>query len=197
MNTYDYVKAWRNRTKLRAIDAFGGCCGVCGYNKCTTALEFHHIDSENKDFAISSMTKLNWNIIVNELKKCICVCSNCHREIHFGITKIPESIKRFDENFIVYHSKVLEEFDNCFCGKLKNKRLKYCSHSCACIGKQKIKWNEINLKKLIIIEKLPMTTIAKNIGVSDNAIRKRLKKIGLPSNRYEIEEYIKNNAEVA
>lgn len=62
----------------------GGKCQRCGYNKSLVALDFHHIDSSKKDFTISDD---NFRLIdaVKEIKKCILICSNCHREYHAGL----------------------------------------------------------------------------------------------------------------
>lgn len=62
-------------------------CKVCGYDKVWHALHFHHKDSENKKFTISSMmrkkpNKNNIRLMKKELKKCICLCARCHMEIH-------------------------------------------------------------------------------------------------------------------
>ena len=69
-----------------AIEYKGGKCLICGYNRCNEALEFHHIDSHKKDFGISKdgYTR-SWEKVKLELDKCICVCANCHREIHSGL----------------------------------------------------------------------------------------------------------------
>lgn len=59
------------------------CCELCGYDKCITALDFHHTDPKQKDFNISFCKKLQLNdIIKRELDKCQVICSNCHRELH-------------------------------------------------------------------------------------------------------------------
>ena len=53
------------------------------------ALDFHHINPEEKDFMLSDRNLiLDWNEIKKELDKCILVCSNCHREIHAGVTTL-------------------------------------------------------------------------------------------------------------
>lgn len=73
----------RKIIKQWALDYKGHQCHRCGYNKCDTALEFHHIDPSKKDFIISDTNlKLDWEIIKKELDKCELVCANCHREIH-------------------------------------------------------------------------------------------------------------------
>lgn len=63
-------------------------CALCGYNKCAGALEFHH-EGDNKEFCISSAirnarSKVN---IRKEMKKCIILCANCHRELHEELNK--------------------------------------------------------------------------------------------------------------
>ena len=75
------VSRYRRNAKLKMIEYKGGKCEVCGYNKCIAALDFHHIDPLEKDFALGSKIS-SWDIVVKELDKCIMVCSNCHREIH-------------------------------------------------------------------------------------------------------------------
>ena len=70
--------------KLKAIAYKGGKCSNCGYKKCPTALEFHHIDPENKDFAISKLPHTrSWERVQNEIDKCNLLCANCHREQEF------------------------------------------------------------------------------------------------------------------
>jgi hypothetical protein len=76
------VKTHRQKIKQMAINYKGGCCQECGYNKCNAALEFHHLDPNEKDFGIGSYTVLSWDKVKIELDKCILVCANCHREIH-------------------------------------------------------------------------------------------------------------------
>ena len=62
----------------------GGKCARCGYDKCIQALDFHHKDSNQKDFGISD-DKMRLSEAVQEVKKCILICSNCHRELHAGL----------------------------------------------------------------------------------------------------------------
>jgi hypothetical protein len=74
--------------KQKWIDYKGGKCTICGYNSCQAALEFHHLDPKLKDFNVSrfhSIKKTDEDKILQELDKCILLCSNCHRELHFNI----------------------------------------------------------------------------------------------------------------
>lgn len=75
---------WRIKTKKKLVDYKGGKCEKCGYNKCIEALEFHHNDPNEKDFAISRKS-YSYDRLKNEVDKCILVCSNCHREIHYEL----------------------------------------------------------------------------------------------------------------
>lgn len=82
------VSERRRKLKDMAIEYKGGKCEKCGYNKCNGALEFHHLNPEEKDFSIStSGTTKSFERIKKEIDKCILVCANCHREIHYLTTK--------------------------------------------------------------------------------------------------------------
>ena len=77
------VILWRKRTKIKLIEYKGGKCEKCGYDKCVGALEFHHLDPNEKDFNISkSGHSRSWKRVKDELDKCILLCSNCHKETH-------------------------------------------------------------------------------------------------------------------
>jgi hypothetical protein len=56
----------------------------CGYNKNTAALQFHHINPEDKLFQLDlrSLSNRKWSEIETEAEKCILLCSNCHAEYH-------------------------------------------------------------------------------------------------------------------
>lgn len=54
-------------------------CKKCG-DKRYYVIDFHHIDPSKKNFSISDVSV---KLIKEEVKKCILLCSNCHREFHF------------------------------------------------------------------------------------------------------------------
>jgi 5-methylcytosine-specific restriction endonuclease McrA len=87
------VTARRKRLKAMAIEYKGGKCIFCGYGKCNDALDFHHINSREKEFGLSvrGLTR-SWKKISKELDKCILVCANCHRELHAGILQLSKEI---------------------------------------------------------------------------------------------------------
>ena len=81
------VILWRKRTKIKLIEYKGGRCEICGYDKCMRALSFHHKNPNEKDFSISGKS-LSFEKLRGEVDKCMLVCSNCHSEIHDGITQL-------------------------------------------------------------------------------------------------------------
>ena len=96
------VKKWRRNTKLKLITCMGSKCQICGYNKSQNALEFHHINPEEKDFSLSNTraNPKNWSSIIKELQKCILLCSNCHKEVHEGVSILPKFYQSFDESLL-------------------------------------------------------------------------------------------------
>lgn len=66
----------------------GNKCVKCGYNKCSAALEFHHLDPKIKDFTIGQ-TFRSFDKLLEEAKKCAILCANCHAEEHFRINNGP------------------------------------------------------------------------------------------------------------
>lgn len=83
----------KRRLRLREMSRIykGGKCAICGYNRCQSALVFHHINPDEKKFGLSAggFTR-SWDKTKSELDKCILLCSNCHMEVHDKITQLPE-----------------------------------------------------------------------------------------------------------
>ena len=79
-------EARRNRKK-QLVNLRGGKCEICGYDKCGAALDFHHIDPTTKENHIAHLGH-SLKAMVAEAKKCVMVCSNCHRELHAGVTEL-------------------------------------------------------------------------------------------------------------
>lgn len=48
-------------------------------------LEFHHDDPSTKEKNLSDMVRSGWgkDNILKEVEKCITLCANCHRELHW------------------------------------------------------------------------------------------------------------------
>lgn len=82
------VRLERVETKMIAVEYKGGECVCCGYKKSLSALEFHHLNPEEKDFSFGRKKYLKIEDLKPELDKCILVCSNCHTEIHGGVGNV-------------------------------------------------------------------------------------------------------------
>lgn len=68
-------------------------CSCCP-EKEPCCLEFHHKDGKQKDFnlAIAAAYGYSWDRILEEIEKCIVVCSNCHKKIHKGKITLPDGV---------------------------------------------------------------------------------------------------------
>ena len=181
------VKRWRKITKIRMVTAMGGKCCICGYNKCLDNLAFHHLDPSKKEMSFGGLRTcaIQWKKVAEELRKCICVCHNCHGEIHNGITNIPINAPKFDETYYDYKKKQsLEDMDLCpICGKLKLKHQITCSKKCGAQRKNTIDWSKYDLK--LLIDETSISKMADEVGVSPSSISKRIRKL-------QNEEKIKN-----
>jgi hypothetical protein len=179
------VKNWRQSTKTRIVEAMGNRCQICFYDKCNSALEFHHIDPSQKEFSFGKIVAnpIKLDSILNELDKCILLCANCHREVHAGISDLPETYSRLDRSFFNFNSNgrsvsIIPIRDSCpVCGSEKSSTLSYCSNKCAAIMRRRVDWNSVDLIDLIEVQKIPMTTLGTKFGVSDNAVRKQYLKL--------------------
>ena len=175
------VKRWRIRTKHRLIEAMGGKCVCCGYSRCADTLDFHHKNPIEKEKSLGGLraTVRSWMKIIEEVKKCVLVCANCHREIHAGIRNIPESAAGFDARYELYKKfNTIYEMDNCpVCGKQKPSHLLTCSLDCGRRKSWSVEWEKIDLERLL--GEKSINQIANDLGISRLAVRKRMKKLGL------------------
>lgn len=189
---------YRRRRKLNLLKICGNKCSICGYDKCVGALEFHHLNSQEKLYGISSggvCRDLETDIA--EVQKCILVCANCHREIHNDLYSIDElkSFQYIDKGVI---EQLREEKRNLttktqyFCKNCNKEITKYSTSGlceyCSKINQRKVERpSREELKQLI--RTVPFTRIAEQFGVTDNAIRKWCKAENLPSKKSEINQY--------
>lgn len=192
MSNYDNVKSYRQRQKENIIYVMGGVCACCGYNKCSSALELHHLDPSKKDFTFSENTNKAWEMIVQELPKTIMVCANCHREIHAGLIDASILQSNFNKQKAEEISRQVEESKKGFhfckvCGKKVSSKAFYCSE---CYGKTRREVERPSREQLKLdIRNLPMVQVGKKYGVTDNAVRKWCDSMNLPRNVSTIKSY--------
>lgn len=185
------VSDFRRKRKENLIKVCGSKCNICGYNKSNSALEFHHINPQEKEYGISQNGNCHdLEKDLQEVSKCILVCANCHREIHDGFYS-QEELKYYQ----IFDDQIAQEL------RLeKEKKHYYCKNCGKEIEKNKhgfcndcflqIRWenkeypNREQLKTLI--RNYPFTEIGKMYGVADNSVRKWCKKFNLPFRKTDI-----------
>lgn len=84
-NSYPNQKVRAFKRKCVLVSKLGEKCSICGYSKNYAALQFHHLNPQEKNFNLDSrhLSNLSMDQIEKESKKVILVCANCHAEIHY------------------------------------------------------------------------------------------------------------------
>jgi hypothetical protein len=77
-----HVAKRRKERKELFVKMLGGHCLLCKYSRCIRALQFHHVDQATKSFEISGSECRRLAVVLEELKKCVLLCGNCHDEVH-------------------------------------------------------------------------------------------------------------------
>jgi hypothetical protein len=66
-------------------------CEKCGETR-LYLIQFHHIDPATKEFCIgANTTSKTQEALEREVKKCVCLCSNCHDEFHYFYGAKPDN----------------------------------------------------------------------------------------------------------
>jgi transcription elongation factor Elf1 len=171
----EYKLRFKRRKKEQAIKIFGGKCQICGYDKCMGALDFHHLDPSKKDENIGrAIIQWKWERVKPELDKCILLCSNCHREIHYKQVDSHELLNLYKPWIKIICPVCKNEFDT------KNEGQIYCSSSCLSFSQRRtVRPSKEELKKLVDDKSIAWTKMGEMFGVSDNAVRKWSRQYGL------------------
>lgn len=76
-------RTWKKTQRQKINEYKDNCsCAKCGESR-NWLLDFHHIDPSKKSFQISQGEAKGWEKIKKEIKKCVVLCSNCHRDFHY------------------------------------------------------------------------------------------------------------------
>lgn len=160
--------------KIEIVKYKGGKCQICGYSKCLAALELHHRNPEEKEFMISHLARQTLEEAFIEADKCDLLCACCHREQHNNIT-VAEAIqwKEDRDNWSKERTNIIHiECEICNKSFRPDKSTtRYCSKECRVDARRKIVWPS-NLKELV--ETSSKLAVARQLGVSDKAVAKRL-----------------------
>ena len=95
----------RQNKKKYLMSIVGYNCWRCGYGgseKYTSLLDMHHVNPDEKMFDLnaSSISKKSMEEIVEESKKCVLLCPNCHREYHYTDIISNDDIKKLHKKWI-------------------------------------------------------------------------------------------------
>lgn len=71
----EHNREWVNSIKSKLK------CSICGEDR-IWCLDFHHVNPDEKEGEISHLID-SPNKLKIELEKCIVLCANCHRDIHY------------------------------------------------------------------------------------------------------------------
>ena len=75
----------RRKVKQVLVEEAGGECIGCGYSRCISALEFHHLVPSEKSFSLSHRgVARSLDKAKAEASKCLLLCANCHAEVEAG-----------------------------------------------------------------------------------------------------------------
>lgn len=81
-----YKEQWRNFKATLS-------CVKCGQNHPAT-FDFHHIDSSTKEASVNKLLKNRaFKRALEEIKKCVVLCANCHR-IHHHDERLAKKAKK-------------------------------------------------------------------------------------------------------
>jgi hypothetical protein len=86
-------RARRHRSRLRRIEAYkimGERCADCNIkssSKNYIIFDFHHLDPSKKDFSFGEDRFVSDKKYWAEIKKCVLLCSNCHRLRHWNVSR--------------------------------------------------------------------------------------------------------------
>ena len=89
----------RVNVKREFINTLKTPCVKCGEPR-LWVIQFHHINPDEKGFGIGdgSNPHKSKESVIQEVKKCVCLCANCHREFHhFYGQKPPNPVESINE----------------------------------------------------------------------------------------------------
>ena len=98
----------RQKIKQEFVNSFGNRCCLCKQSYPIVLYDFHHVTPKNKKFSIGRGWLQESKALLTEIKKCVMVCSNCHRLIESGLADVPDDAIRIKEKNIRHCRKFLK-----------------------------------------------------------------------------------------
>lgn len=85
----DRVVARRRKVKALLVEEAGGRCVLCGYDRYSGALQFHHLVPAEKSFGLGLRgVARSLERCREEARKCALLCANCHAEVEAGFAAV-------------------------------------------------------------------------------------------------------------
>lgn len=189
-NVISFVK----RRKSNLIKVFNAKCCLCGFDKFQEALEFHHVNPEEKEFGITTETTTKaLEKQLKELRKCVLLCANCHRGVHAGYYEIEEDFQKYFNEEVaerllneLYFVNGKTEYKCKICNKPISRGAEHCEDCAKLVSRLVERPTREELKELI--RNKSFTEIGSKYKVSDNAIRKWCIQENLPSKKTVIKQ---------
>lgn len=196
----EYNLARYHRIRTESIAALGGECVDCD---ATEDLEFDHLDRYEKSFDVGRLLNYSKLRRDEELKKCVLRCGGCHRaktkamKDHKGVPhgegivgkrqcqcgscsplKKTQS-EKFERLRTVQEKEANTKATTCECGLAKAKTSATCMN-CANEAKRVDLHQYPEMEELILmLKKSNFSAVGRELGMTDNAIRKYLKRNGV------------------
>lgn len=171
--------------KARLILLKGGCCELCKYKENYASLSFHHIDPSQKEFEIDirKCSNSNWETLLKEANKCKVLCVNCHFALHHPELSFDLINKKYYDEINSDKHKLTNKYipvglyNKCKCGKEKTIESEQCKDCYMSNVLTKISWPSDD-ELVNMVKNSSFTETGRRLGVSDNSVRKRLRKRG-------------------
>lgn len=90
----------RNRAAYQAIKRAFKCLFCPEREPC--CIDFHHLDKAAKRRALPDSLLCSLKRIIEEISKCVALCSNCHRKVSNGILKLPADTEPISADLLWY-----------------------------------------------------------------------------------------------
>jgi len=182
----------RRTRKEALVGFFGGGCQFCGYSRCFSNLEFHHVSGDKLHTVSGRELQYSLHRVAAEVQKCILVCSNCHGEVHAGLVSAKTVVKA--HHFLETKVAELDGLSwSSFLGRPPRKerppckvcgapcstpRGVYCSLPCKAQDERRVE-RPTRGALACLISRLSWVEIGRRFRVSDNTVRKWARGYGL------------------
>jgi hypothetical protein len=169
-----------HRHKVLLVEEFGGCCQRCGYQSDPRALVFHHIDPSTKSFTIAQRLSASLKTLRKEVQKCVLLCPNCHTEHHLGLWEMERKRRgQIPRKSITPQTGMSCDPVCADCGVTISRGSQRCRKCAAARSPssfpQRVDWPPTG-ELLQRVAATNFSQVGREFGVSDNAVRKRIRK---------------------